>query len=179
MHTHIQIYRYIYIHMLITFDFGLCPCDFADWCRISGGYPAMSIGLLVFASVSGGTAWIVDSLFNCNLETWTISMHCNLKNAEWLGASPELSVEKSLFWSSLGLTTGADFSILIGTLGPYEIKIHALFWGPFCGNSSIEQGQTPRPFAQDNLMSLKPLARTRAGGCSRVLEESQGHPLWG
>lgn len=32
------------------------------------GYPAMSIGLLVFASVSEGTAWIVDSLFDCNLD---------------------------------------------------------------------------------------------------------------
>lgn len=32
------------------------------------GYPAMSIGFLVFASVSGGAAWIVDSLFDCNLD---------------------------------------------------------------------------------------------------------------
>ena len=58
------------------------------WERIRfGGYPAMSIGLLVFASVSGGTAWIVDSLFDCNLDAWPKG---------W-GEVPELSVENSRF----------------------------------------------------------------------------------
>lgn len=47
----------------------------------------MSIGLLVFASVSGGTAWIVDSLFDCNLDAWPKG---------W-GEVPELSVENSRF----------------------------------------------------------------------------------
>ena len=67
----------------------------------------MSIGLLVFASVSEGTAWIVDSLFDCNLDAWTFSVqkHCNhlqplvkAKNA-WEEVL-EFSVENSLFWYS-------------------------------------------------------------------------------